>query len=430
MQQVAIHWFRRDLRLKDNAALYAALKSGLPVLCLFIFDTEILAGLPRNDARVSFIHNTLSLLKSALEKKGSTLLVRAGKPADVFEAVLREYAVAAVHTNRDYEPYARKRDGQIAELLKKAGVTFQTYKDQCVFEPGEIQKDNQEPYTVFTPYFRRWQKAFDAYACRAFPSERNLEALYKTGTAPFPALGDLQFNPPDIEVPSPIPSVPAQIIAGYDQTRDNPGIRGTTHLGVHLRFGTLSVRAAARAAENQTFLSELAWREFFMSILWHFPESAEAPFKPQYGRIEWRDDEAAFESWCQGRTGYPLVDAGMRELLRTGFMHNRVRMVTASFLCKHLLIDWRRGERWFARHLLDFDLSANAGNWQWAAGTGCDAAPYFRIFNPAAQEKKFDPRRDYIGKWLTAADLTQKPIVEHGYARERCLREYKRALRT
>lgn len=425
-----MHWFRRDLRLKDNAALYSALQSGLPALCLFIFDTEILENLPRNDARVSFIHNTLSLLKTALEKKGSTLLVRAGKPADVFRALLNEYEVAAVHANRDYEPYARKRDAIVAELLNAAGVLLHTHKDQCIFEPGEIEKDSHEPYTVFTPYFRRWQKSFDAFACKPFPSEKHLDRLHKAAPGQSLSLGDLQFSPPRIEVPSSIPSIPEEIIASYDKTRDNPGIRGTTRLGVHLRFGTLSIRALARAAQNQVFLSELAWREFFMTILWHFPESAEAPFKPQYGRIAWRTDESDFRAWCEGRTGYPLVDAGMRELYQTGFMHNRVRMVAASFLCKHLLIDWRRGERWFAEHLLDYDLSANAGNWQWAAGTGCDAAPYFRVFNPALQQKKFDPGRDYIGKWLTAENLAQKPIVEHGYARERCLREYKRALRT
>lgn len=429
-EQIAVHWFRRDLRLKDNASLYHALKSGRPVLCLFIFDTDILSGLERDDARVSFIHSALCLIKEALEKKGSTLLVRTGRPRDVFTSLLSEFSVGEVHTNRDYEPYAAGRDLEIDLLLKKNGIPFQTHKDQCIFEPWEIKKDNGEPYTVFTPYFRRWQKTIDEFSSRAFTSERLLAGLWNTKPRSLPSLQDIGFLPAVIPLPSPVPVVPSSIIEKYDSTRNDPGIQGTTRLGVHLRFGTISIRALLRAASNPVFLNELAWRDFFMMILHHFPHSAVQPFKPQYSRIAWRDDEDGFRAWCEGRTGYPLVDAGMRELAATGFMHNRVRMVTASFLCKHLLIDWTKGERWFAKKLFDFDLSANAGNWQWAAGTGCDAAPYFRIFNPAAQEKKFDPHRAYTGKWLTKADLAQKPIVEHGYARERCLSEYKRALRT
>jgi deoxyribodipyrimidine photo-lyase len=428
--RIAVHWFRRDLRLKDNASLYHALNSGWPVLCIFIFDTNILKLLETGDARVSFIHEALCLIKEALEKKSSTLLVARGVPEEVFASILSEFPVGEVHANRDYEPYAAARDARIASLLNKAGVPFLTHKDQCIFEPGEIRKDNGDPYTVFTPYFRRWQKTLDEFSFRAFPSEQKLSLLWKTRPRAMPSLTELGFVRASIPVPSPVPKIQTRIIETYGRTRNDPGIQGTTRLGVHLRFGTISIRAAARAASNQVFLSELAWRDFFMMILHEFPHSADRAFKPQYDRISWRDDAEGFRAWCEGRTGYPLVDAGMRELAQTGFMHNRVRMVAASFLCKHLLIDWRKGERWFAGKLLDFDLSANAGNWQWAAGSGCDAAPYFRIFNPQAQEKKFDPERLYIGKWLSPADLAQKPIVEHGYARERCLSEYKRALQT
>lgn len=425
-EAVSVHWFRRDLRLKDNASLYQALKSGRPVLCLFIFDTEILKDLPQNDARVCFIERTLRMVKDALEKKGSTLLVRTGRPLEVFKSLVTEFPVQEVHTNRDYEPYAKKRDEAVAQLLKNKGIAFCTHKDQCIFEPGEVRKDDGTPYTVFTPYFRRWQKSLEPFALEAFPSERLLSRLLPLAPAPFPATG---FRAPELPVPDSVPRIDKKIIETYDRTRDNPGIQGTTRLGVHLRFGTVSVRSLVRETNNPVFLSELAWRDFFMMILAEFPHSASAAFKPAYDRIEWRQDEEAFELWKAGKTGYPMVDAGMRELRQTGFMHNRVRMVTASFLCKHLLIDWRKGERWFAQMLFDFDLSANAGNWQWAAGSGCDAAPYFRIFNPLSQQKKFDPDKVYIRKWLSEADMIQKPIVEHTAARERCLKAYKGALR-
>ncbi|HMU84892.1 MAG TPA: deoxyribodipyrimidine photo-lyase, partial [Leptospiraceae bacterium] len=316
----------------------------------------------------------------------------------------------------------------ISEICKSSGVDFKTTKDQCIFEKSEVVKDSGEPYTVFTPYFRKWKVRLESFDMTAFPSEKRLERMARLPASKMPGLDQLGFVPSSIRIED--PSIPENIIASYAETRDYPSLRGTTHLGVHLRFGTLSIRTLAKSAQkSQVFLSELAWRDFFMMILYHFPHSATRSFKPQYDRIVWRNNENEFEAWKEGRTGYPLVDAGMRELVQTGFMHNRVRMVTASFLCKHLLIDWRKGERFFAEKLLDYDLSANVGNWQWACGSGCDAAPYFRIFNPSAQEKKFDPDRAYIKQWIGELSSSYpEPIVKHELARDRCLKVFKEAL--
>ncbi len=425
-----LFWFRRDLRLKDNAGLYHALKSGLPVRAVFIFDSEILNPLPRDDARVTFIHSVITRIKDYLESKGSTLHVYAGRPEEVWERILAEFKPAAVYLNHDYEPDAIARDALVERLCKNRGVTFHSFKDQCIFEKNEIVKDNGAPYTVFTPYFRRWKQRLDSFAQQAFPSERNIADFAREERTGMPGLAEIGFRPSRIQVPD--PEIRSSIIDHYAETRDFPGIRGTTRLGVHLRFGTISVRTlAAKAKESPVFLSELAWRDFFMMILFHFPLSAKQAFKPAYDRIEWRNDPEEIAAWKEGRTGYPLVDAGMRELNATGFMHNRVRMVAASFLCKHLLADWRIGERTFAELLLDYDLSANAGNWQWACGSGCDAAPYFRIFNPASQEKKFDPSHAYIKQWIPELESSYpEPIVNHEFARSRCLAEFKKALRT
>ncbi|MCG2614181.1 DNA photolyase family protein [Terrimonas sp. NA20] len=429
---VNICWFRRDLRLDDNAALYHALKDANPVVPVFIFDKNILDGLEdRADRRVEFIREALLHMQGQLEKKGSTLDVRYGTPEDVFKELLKEYKVEKVFTNGDYEPYARERDQKIAVLLKEAGASFHSYKDQVIFERNEVIKDDGTPYTVYTPYARKWKALLNDFYLRSYPCKKYYRNLFQQASKNIPSLADMNFT----AVSKPFPSVkwkPATV-KDYKGQRDFPGIEGgTTHLGVHLRFGTISVRELAREAGalNETFLGELIWRDFFQTILWHFPRVVQHSFRPEYDKIKWRNNEEEFRAWCSGETGYPIVDAGMRELNDTGFMHNRVRMITASFLTKHLLIDWRWGEAYFGEKLLDYDLSANNGNWQWAAGTGCDAAPYFRIFNPYIQTKKFDADLTYVKKWVPEfEELTYpRPIVEHEFARERCLKAYKAAL--
>jgi len=444
---VAIFWFRRDLRLHDNAGLYHALRSGLPVLPLFIFDTNILDDLPeRRDARVEFIHQALVELKQKLEALGSTLLVRHGKPQEVWAQILSEHEVAAVFTNRDYEPYALERDAAVQAFLSEKNIPFHTSKDHVIFEKNEVLKDDGTPYTVFTPYSRkwraklesRWKTALDeqgqperaSFYLSSYPTEKYTGNFLKTAPAPMPGLKELGFEPAGI--PFPPAAVARGLIQTYDKTRDFPGISGTSRLGVHFRFGTISIREKARHAQmlNDTFLNELIWRDFYSQILAHFPRVVGHPFKPQYDKVPWRVAPEDYERWCSGQTGYPIVDAGMRELNATGYMHNRVRMVVASFLTKHLLLDWRLGEAYFAQKLLDYDLASNNGGWQWAAGCGTDAAPYFRIFNPAEQAKKFDPDRRYILRWVPDVDTPRypKPMVEHAFARGRCLDAFKRAL--
>lgn len=429
---VNICWFRRDLRLKDNAALYHALKDKNPVVPLFIFDRAILDELEdRADRRVEFIRDALMNMQEQLEKKGSTLDVRYGKPEEIFAELLKDYKIGKVFTNTDYEPYARERDQKIATLLKKADVSFHSYKDQVIFEKTEVLKDDGTPYTVFTPYSRKWKSIRNDFYLKSYPCGKYYRNFFQHAPKRIPSLASMDFKPVGKGFP-PEKWKPATI-KDYKQQRDFPGIEnGTTRLGAHLRFGTISVRELAREAGelNETFLGELIWRDFFQTILWHFPRVVTDAFRPEYDKIKWRYNEKDFEAWCNGQTGYPIVDAGMRELNETGFMHNRVRMITASFLAKHLLIDWRWGEAYFAQKLLDYDLAANNGNWQWAAGTGCDAAPYFRIFNPYIQTKKFDPDLTYIRKWVPEfEELTYpRPIVEHEFARERCLKAYKAAL--
>ncbi|MDX2281080.1 MAG: deoxyribodipyrimidine photo-lyase [Saprospiraceae bacterium] len=438
---VAIFWFRRDLRLEDNAGLFHALKGEHPVLPLFIFDREILDNLPdASDARVQFIHQTLEQLQQQLEALGSSLLVLHGTPETAWKQVLETYPVAAVYTNRDYEPYAKTRDASIAHLL--GDIPFRTFKDHVIFETGEVLKDDGKPYTVFTPYSKKWRAKLNApladqsepsdipFYLSAYPTERYFQHFYQCPSLPMPSLAALGFEPSALSIPP--NTVPRGIIRNYAALRDFPAKNGTSRLGIHFRFGTISIREKARNALelSDIFLNELIWRDFYSQILGHFPQVADRAFKPQYDRIPWLNDPDGFEKWCQGKTGYPLVDAGMRELNATGFMHNRVRMITASFLTKHLLIDWRLGAQYFSQKLLDFDLASNSGGWQWAAGCGTDAAPYFRIFNPTEQLKKFDPDYAYIRQWVPEFGTPKypKPMVEHSFARQRCLETYKKAL--
>lgn len=431
MTKSIIFWFRRDLRIDDNAGLFHALKQGVPVIPLFIFDTEILEKLSdKSDRRVLFIYQTLEKLRKELQQYGSDLLIRIGKPTEIWKALTEEFSLSAVYTNHDYEPYARKRDHAIGLFLKEKNIPFFTCKDQVIFEKSEVTKDDGKPYTVFTPYKNKWRSKLTDFYLESYPVKKYITNLHRFATNEFPSIEVIGFLRSEFEFPG--SNVSDELIRHYAEQRDIPSLPATSKLGLHLRFGTVSVRQLVKHAFSlsETWVNELIWREFFMQILWHFPKVTEQSFREGYDRISWRNNEKEFRAWCEGKTGYPLVDAGMRELNATGFMHNRVRMVTASFLVKHLLIDWRWGEAYFAEKLLDFDLSANNGNWQWAAGTGTDAAPYFRIFNPSEQMKKFDPKLVYVKKWVpeygTAAYI--KPIVDHVMARERCLEAYKAAL--
>ncbi len=433
LQKVVIFWFRRDLRLEDNAGLYHALKSGLPVVPLFIFDQEILRDLKgKEDRRVQFIHQRLEEIKEQIRSKGSGLMVKSGKPVQIWQELLSNWVVSAVYTNEDYEPYARERDEQVRLLLEKRGISFYAYKDQVIFSRGEILKADGKPYTVYTPYKNRWLDSLTDVQLASFASQQRLTNFLPMSPLPLPALPEIGFQTQDTEYPS--AEIDENVIREYHKTRDFPGLEsGTSRMGIHLRFGTLSIRKLVAIARklNPTYLSELIWREFFMMILYHFPRVIRGPFKEKYSGIKWLNNREHFQRWCEGQTGYPMVDAGMRELNSTGYMHNRVRMITASFLTKHLLIDWRWGEQYFAEKLLDFELAANNGNWQWAAGCGCDAAPYFRVFNPTTQIDKFDTKHTYIKKWVPEyqANSYPRPMVEHRYARERALEVYARAVK-
>ncbi len=434
MQEISIFWFRRDLRLEDNKGLYNALKnSHVPVLAIFIFDTDILDHLPKNDARLSFIIKCLNGLNKDLKAHKTAIQCFKGKPVEVFSNIFKKYRVKKVFTNTDYEPYARERDQKIAALCQKNESSFCSSKDHVIFEKEEVVKNDNTPYLVYTPYKKKWLKTLEAQneVLTHYPSTRFLDQLLPITTT-IPTHDEMGFEKSAIEVQD--FNVQTSLIANYNTTRDFPHLKeGTSKLGPHLRFGTVSCREMVKKglqAEEQTFLSEIIWRDFFTQILWHFPHTLSKAFKPKYDAIQWRNNKEEFEKWKAGKTGYPLVDAGMRELNATGYMHNRVRMLVGSFLCKHLLIDWRWGEAYFAEKLLDYECASNIGNWQWVAGTGVDAAPYFRIFNPTTQIKKFDPKGSYIKKWVK--DLNEfsypKPIVEHKIARERCLEVYKAAL--
>ncbi|HMU45735.1 MAG TPA: deoxyribodipyrimidine photo-lyase [Chitinophagaceae bacterium] len=429
---VNVFWFRRDLRLYDNAGLYHALKDNNPVLPVFIFDRNILDELEdRNDRRVEFIHQSLAAIQNDLLKLGSTLDVRYGKPYDVYKQLLQEYEIGKVFTNHDYEPYAKQRDTSVEQLLKENNISFHTFKDQVILEKDEVLKDDGKPYTVFTPYSRRWKSVLTDFHLRSYPNKKYFSNFFKQPSHKIISLQQMGFTASGKHFPE--KEWKGQIIRNYKEQRDIPSVQGTSRLSVHLRFGTISIRqlAAEAGALNDTYLNELIWRDFYHMILWHFPRVVGHAFKPEYDKIKWRNNEKEFKAWCDGQTGYPIVDAGMRELNETGYMHNRVRMITASFLTKHLLIDWRWGEAYFAKKLLDFDLAANNGGWQWAAGSGCDAAPYFRIFNPYLQTKKFDPELKYVRKWVPEfEELTYpQPIVEHETARKRCLEVYSVALK-
>jgi deoxyribodipyrimidine photo-lyase len=432
LQTVNIFWFRRDLRLTDNAGLYHALKSNNPVLPIFIFDRNILDKLAdKADRRVAFIHAALNEMQASLISLGSSLQVFYSTPAEVFEKLASIYQIEKVFTNHDYEPYAKNRDAAIADLLKTKGASLHTFKDQVILEKDEVLKDDGKPYTVFTPYSRKWKTVLPEFHLKAYPTEKYYNNFLQQPAKDIPGLSAIGFT--DTAEGFPVKALKKELVVKYQQQRNFPAIAGTSKLGVHLRFGTISILKLAQHCSGliETFLNELIWRDFYQMILWHFPHVGMGKaFKPAYDFIEWRDDEEAFDKWCNGQTGYPIVDAGMRELNATGFMHNRVRMIVASFLTKHLLIDWRLGEGYFAEKLLDFDLAANNGGWQWAAGSGCDAAPYFRIFNPYLQTKKFDPELKYINKWVPELNELSypQPIVDHEFARKRCLEVYKSGL--
>jgi deoxyribodipyrimidine photo-lyase len=430
---LSIFWFRRDLRLHDNAGLYYALKSSNLVLPLFIFDTEILNKLEdKDDARITFIHSALLDLNNSLSEFASSLLVKYGKPEDIWQQLIIDYTIKEVYTNQDYEPYAKERDKKITELLTKNDIPFLTVKDHVIFDRNEITKDDGSPYTVFTPYKRKWLEKLKAdFHLKAYPVKKYANNLYPDNSFKIPELTDIGFERSTLTFPDKSYN---NVIEDYNQTRDFPAIPGTSKISVHLRFGTISIRQAALDAyhvQEKTWLSELIWRDFYAMILWHFPYTANSSFRKEFDNIKWRNDSREFEAWCEGNTGYPIVDAGMRELNTTGWMHNRVRMIVASFLCKHLLIDWRWGEAYFARKLIDYDMASNIGGWQWAAGTGNDAAPYFRVFSPELQTKKFDPNLAYVKKWVPEFSdpfKYAKPIVDHKLARERALKAYKKSL--
>lgn len=425
-------WFRRDLRLEDNAGLYHALKHNKNVVPVFIFDKMILEKLEdKADKRVNFIYQTVVDLSKRLQSLGSNLVVKYGTTADIWQELTSEYVIDKVYANHDYEPQAIKRDQEIFSFLASKGIESKTFKDQCVFEKSEVLSDSAKPYTVFTPYAKKWKAKLNEFYLKPYPTKRYYGNFAKGLSSGIPTLEFMGFE--EVKFDFPMNDVSEEVLHKYSVQRDFPSLRGTSRLGLHLRFGTISIRAIAQKAleTNATFLNELIWRDFYMQILWHFPQVQNHAFKPAYDNIKWRNDEKEFEAWCNGQTGYPIVDAGMRELNTTGFMHNRVRMIVASFLTKHLLIDWRWGEAYFAQKLLDFDLAANNGGWQWAAGCGTDAAPYFRVFSPKLQTEKFDGKLLYIKKWVPEfLDFSYpRPIVNHDFARNRCLETYKKALK-
>lgn len=431
-KEVNIFWFRRDLRLDDNAGFKAALQDELPVLPIFIFDKEILDKLPEDDARVSFIHDTLQKMRDELqEENGSSIAMYHGTPEKVFKDLIKDHKIGKVFTNRDYEPYAKERDKKIKSLLDDNDIEFLDFKDQVIFEKDEVVKQDGDPYVVYTPYKNTWRDKFSSTELEFHYTKRYRDNLIENSRLPNLSLSDIGFKKSSIKVPD--YKVTPGLIQDYKDKRDYPAVEGTSRLGPHLRFGTVSVRQMVRDAnkeKNKTFLDELVWREFFMQILYHYPDTVTEAFKKKYDRIDWRNNEEEFELWKQGKTGYPLVDAGMRQLNESGYMHNRIRMLVASFLCKHLLIDWRWGEAYFAEKLLDYEMSSNVGNWQWAAGSGVDAAPYFRIFNPTTQIDKFDNDKEYIKEWVPEFGTDDYPekMVDHKEARERALKTYKEAV--
>ena len=427
---VNIFWFRRDLRLEDNAGLYHALKSGFPVIPIFIFDENILEKLPKKDKRVVFIWQEVNRIREELKDLGSDMLLMYGTPVEVYKKLLSEYHIHAVFVNRDYEPYALKRDREIFDLLKSGGVDFKGYKDQVIFDRREVLKKDETPYTVYTPYMKKWKEQLTDFHLKPYPNSSYFDNFCREIQSQDVSLESLGFDQVEVEFPAAVTD--ENLVKGYHETRDIPYISGTSRLSIHLRFGTISIRKLSKQAIalNDKYLNELIWREFYQMILYHYPQTTNKSFRSVYDLIEWENNEAHFKLWCEGKTGFPLVDAGMRELNKTGFMHNRVRMVVASFLTKHLLIDWRWGEAYFAEKLLDFDQASNVGGWQWAAGCGVDAVPYFRVFNPTLQQEKFDPDFKYIKKWVPeyGSGNYPSPIVDHKQARARAIERYKEAL--
>ncbi|GAA4977333.1 deoxyribodipyrimidine photo-lyase [Algibacter aquimarinus] len=429
---VNVFWFRRDLRLEDNAGFYNALRDKIPVLPIFIFDSDILDKLPEDDARVTFIHQSLQNMSSLLQKDcGSSIAMFYGKPLEVYKKLVENFTINTVYTNHDYEPYAKERDDEITEFLSNKNIEFKTFKDQVIFEKDDVVKKDGTPYVVYTPYMKLWKEKFKSYNLEIFETKPYLNNLLKYKNLPNLSLSDIGFKKSNQKIVD--YKVSPSLIQNYEDTRNFPAQDATSKLGPHLRFGTVSIRKIIKKAiaeKNEIFWQELIWREFFMQILWHFPHTSKKSFKSKYDRIEWNNNETDFKNWCDGKTGYPLVDAGMRQLNETGFMHNRIRMLVGSFLCKHLLIDWSWGEAYFAEKLHDYEMASNVGNWQWVAGSGVDAAPYFRIFNPTTQIKKFDKDLEYIKTWAPDfQELTYpSPIVDHKFARERCLKVYKEAL--
>jgi deoxyribodipyrimidine photo-lyase len=429
-----VFWFRRDLRLEDNRGFYEALTSGHQVLPLFIFDQEILGRLPdRNDRRVQFIHHRLQELQQQLRAQGSELLVRNGKPLEVFEQLLGEFAIEGVFLNRDHDPYPKRRDDEVKKFMADRGLLFREFQDHFVFEREQILTDKGTPYTVYTPYSKKWLARLEAddSFIHHFPSEKKQTALAKgLPRQNIPSLASLGFDATSMKAPpGVVPLIDERILKGYEAHRNdvfNP--HATTQLGIHLRFGTLSVRELVRRALplSQTYVKEIAWRDFFSQVLYHYPHVVRQSFRAEFDKVAWSQSQEDFQRWQDGMTGFPLVDAGMRELRATGTMPNRVRMNVASFLCKDLLIHWSWGERYFAGVLLDYDLSSNNGNWQWAAGTGCDAAPYFRVFNPELQRQKFDPKGEYVRRWVPEWNTPSypAPMVDHAQAARRAIFEY------
>ena len=463
----ALVWFRRDLRLADNAALHHALAAARQVHCAFVFDREILDVLPDPaDRRVEFIWDSAAELKAALERHGGTLTVRHARVGEAIPALARELGVTAVFANHDYEPQAIARDAAVGRALAQHGIALHTFKDQVVFEKDEVLTADGRPYSVFTPYRNAWLKKLTPFHLEAYPVEKRLDCLAQVPAAPLPALEAMGFRRTSLRELGIVPGMTgaAQAFADfrkrmryYKERRDYPAQKGPSYLSVHLRFGTISIRELARAAHAaagegaQTWLNELVWRDFYHQILWHYPHVVAGAFRHEYDALRFPNDEGLWRAWCEARTGYPLVDAAMRQLNQTGYMHNRLRMVVASFLVKDLLVDWRRGERYFAEKLNDFDLAANNGGWQWAASTGCDAQPYFRIFNPVSQSLKFDPEGRFIRKyvpelagfdddaihepWTLSTDAQRTagvvigkdypaPVVDHAAARKKALDLY------
>lgn len=423
MYMVNIFWFRRDLRVDDNHGLYKALTSGIPVVAVYIIDPDSMETEETNPIRTTFVRNALIMLHQKLIEFGSGLHIIQDSPLNAFTQILQQYNVKAVYANHEYEPHKITRDTEIASILGKKNISFLAFKDQVIFEKNEVIKSDGKPYTVFTPYANAWKRKLAVEEIPLYPSQENLHSLFKLQVTQLP------FSE---STPLSLPQLPDEnLITNYTNARDIPAIDGTSRISAHLRFGTVSIREWARKAMslNTTWLNELIWREFFTMILWHCPYLIDQSFKPKYDAIPWRNNESEFDAWTKGETGYPMIDAGMRQLNKTGWMHNRARMLTASFLSKHLLIDWRWGEAYFGEKLVDYDLAVNNGNWQWCAGCGCDAAPYFRIFNPETQQKKFDPEFTYIKKYIPDFNVNYLPkIVDHEYARERALATYKKAL--